>query len=267
MIVRADGRTHCGSVADLRDTGIEGPSVAAAIRGEESPCRVHCPAPGPLFERVGHVRPGMALRTRTALAEAARSRGLTAPQADEIERLRAERTAITVEGEPQRRSAAHDADPQALRERVAELRGRVQVLEDCDRDASEERAELREAAGRLSEIETTRLAAEQYRTQTRDERDRRDRRMRLDDRIANLEREARSQLAAQVREPYERAVFALDPTADPRDAPPVVAALAILRIASIRAPIVLAIDHFSTPAAAADWIGGQVVRCDPDPDV
>jgi len=262
VIVRHDGRTWCGSVADLRDSDVEGREVVAAIRGEDAPCRIHCPAPGPLFERVGFVRPGMGLRVRPALAAAARSRGLTVPVDSELERARAERDQFSVERGQQHRATAPTADRQELRERVAELRGRVQALEDCDRDASDERAALREAAGRLSEVETARIAAEEYREQTRATRDRRDRRMRLDDRVANLERRARSQLVERVRERYERAVFALDPTVEPFDAPPPIAALAVLRIASVGAPVVLAVDHFPTLAAAADWVGGPVVRCD-----
>lgn len=262
MIVRYDGRTWCGSVADVRESGLTADDVVSAIRGAPAPCGVHCPAPGPLFDRVGHVRDGMGIRIRTALAEAARTRGLTADCASKLDRLRTERDRLSFQAVPQQRSTAPDTDRQALGERVAELRGRVQVLEACDRDASDERARLREAAGQLSEAETARIAAEEYRTQARSERDRRERQLRLDDRIANLERDARSELVEHIREPYERAVFALDPTLDPFDAPSVVAALAVLRVASLRAPVVLATDWFPTPGTAAAWIEGPVVRCD-----
>lgn len=267
MILRVDGRTWCGSVADLRDTDLAGRDVVAAIRGADAPCHVHCPPPGPLFDRAGHVHADMGIRLRTALATAARSRRLAATNDPEIERLRAERDEISTARTQPQRSTAPDIDRQALRERIAELRGRVQTLEACDRDASDERAQLREAAGQLSEAETARIAAEQYRTQERSGRDRRERRLRLDDRIANLERDARSELVERVREPYERAVFALDSTVDPFDAPPVVAALAVLRIGAVRAPVVLTTDWFTTPAAAAAWVEGPVVRCPSDPDV
>jgi len=262
VIVRYDGRTWCGAVADLREHAPTSRAVAAAIRGDDAPCRVHCPVPGPLFDHVGHVHPEMGLRLRTALAVAARSRGLTAPQASEIERLRAERDRITLDDGHQHRSDAPDTDPTELRERVATLRGRVQALEANGEDASDARAELRAAAATLSEGQTARIAAEEYRTQTRTDRDRRERRMRLDDRIANLERDARSALVEQIREPYERAVFALDSTVEPFDAPPLVAALAIGRIGRPRGPVVLATDRFPSPAAAADWIGGPVICCD-----
>lgn len=260
MIVSYEGRTWCGAVADLRDRPVEGEAVVAAIRGEPSQCGVHCRPPGPLFERVGHVHPEMGLRVRTALAEAARTRGLTAPQDDRLARLRAEREAIDLDDDGPQRASAPTEDPEALRERVATLRGRVRALEAEGEDPEAARADLRAAAAKLSAAETTRIAAAESRRQSRAQRDRRDRRMRLDDRIANLERDARSALVDQVRERYERAVFALDPTADPFDAAPPVAALAVLRVGSIDAPVVLETDRFATPAAAAAWIEGPVIR-------
>lgn len=264
MIVRADGRTWCGGVADLRDADVASSDVAGAIRGVDTPVRVHCPTPGPLFDRVGHVHPEMGLRIRTALAVAGRTRGLTPPQDPEIERLRAEREELTVEEQALQHGEAPAEDLRALRERVAALRGRIQELAASGRDASDEQAQLRRAAARLSEAETTRIAAAETRRDARAERDRRERRLRLEDRIANRERDARSWLVERVREPYERAVFALDPGADPFDCLPPVAALAILRVADQRGPVVLATDQFETPGAAAAWIGGPVVRCHPD---
>ena len=264
MIVRTADRTWCGSVADLRATGVSGHQVVDAVRGDDAACRVHCPPPGPLFDRVGHVHPEMGLRVRPALAVAARTRGLTPPQDDEIERLRAERDAIDVDERVPQHATPPEEDPAALEERVAELRGRISALRAHDIDASDERAALREAAARLSEAQTTRLAAAQTRQATREQRDRRQRRLRLDDRIANRERNARSWLVERVRGPYERAVFAHDPSADPFDCDPTTAALAILRVGTQRAPVVLATERFPTPAAAAAWVEGPVVACGPD---
>jgi hypothetical protein len=264
VIVRAGERTWCGSVADLRDADVDSDDVATAVRGADGPVQVHCPTPGPLFDRVGHVHPEMGLRIRTALAVAARTRGLTPPQNAEIERLRAERDEIAIDEQALQHADPPDDDPRALRERVAELRGRIQALEASDRDASDEKAELRQAAARLSEAQTTRIAAAETRRDARTERDRRERRLRLEDRIANRERDARSWLVERVREPYERVVFALDPGADPFDCPPPIAALGILRVADQRGPVVLATDQFPSPAAAASWIEGPVVRCRPD---
>lgn len=263
MIVRADGRTWCGSVADLRDAAVDSHAVAEAVRGEGGPVRVHCRPPGPLFDRVGHVHPELGVRVRTALAVAARTRGLTPPQQPAIERLRARREEISVDERALQHGAGPDEDRRALRERVATLRGRVQELEASGADASDAKAELREAAARLSEAQTTRIAAAETRRDARTERDRRERRLHLEDRIANRERDARSWLVEQVREPYERTVFALAPGVDPFDPPPPIAALAILRVADQRGPVVLATDRFATPAAAAAWVEGAVVRCRP----
>jgi hypothetical protein len=261
VIVRYDGRTWCGSVADLRDSGLDSGDALAAVRGETSPCAVHCPTPGQFHDRVGHVHPAMGLKIRTALADAARSRGAVPPQDEKRARLQDRRDAIDVAKRPPQRSDAPAADAQSLQERVAQLRGRVTALEECGRDASDERAKLRETAARLSEIETTRLAAEEYRDQTRADRDRRERRMTLEDRIANLERGARAHLVERYRERYERALFALAPTADPFDADPVAAALALLRIGSVDAPVVLTTTPLASPAATAAWIEAPVILC------
>lgn len=259
MIVHVDGDTWCGAVVDLRGSGIDGRDVASAIRGEDSPCGVVCPAPGPLHEYVGHVHDEMGIRTRTALAAAARSRGHGAPQDTQLERLRERRAAIEVAEARARTAGAPETDVQELRERIAELRGRIQTLAECGEDASEERAALRRSAARLSEVETRRVAAGERRQQARPDRDRRERRMRLEDRIANRERAARTHLVDAVREPYVRALWALDPTADPFEADPVVEALAVLRVATVRAPVVLGTEWFPTPAAAAAWIDAPVV--------
>jgi len=261
VIVRYDGQTWCGSVADLRSSDLDSGDVLTAVRGKASPCGVHCPTPDQFHERVGHVHPEMGLRIRTALADAARSRGAVAPQDEKRARLRDRRDAIDVAGQPPRRADAPATDVRALEERVATLRGRVTALEECEQDASEERAELRAAAARLSETETTRLAAEEYRDQTRSDRDRREQRMVLDDRIGNLERAARAHLVDRLRDRYERALFALAPTADPFAANPVFAALALLRIGSVTAPVVLDTVPLASPAATATWIEAPVIVC------
>lgn len=267
MILRVAGRTLRGPVVDLRATpvdadGLDPGAVAAAIRGERSPHVAVCPPAGPVHRRVGCVRPGMGLRARTALAAAARSRGHEAPQDGEIAALREEIRGLADETSVDRRAAgAADADRERLRERVAELRGRVRTLEDCGRDAADARERLRDVARRLSELETERVAAVQGRDRVRSIRDRRERRLRLEDRAANLARDARAHLVDEVRDDYAAAVRDLDPSvADPFDADPVLAALAVLRVARTRAPVVLAVDRFADPAAAARWLDAPVVR-------
>lgn len=290
MILRADGRTFCGAVVDLRDADVtvDGAAVAAALRGEPSSCGAHCPPPTEVHEYAGYVRPGMGLATRTALAAAGRTRGLTTPYDDEIASVRDELDALTgdlatvadVPGRPGTGQPSSDADRDRLRERVAELRGRVRALEADDRDAGDARSRLRDAARRLSELETERVAAVETRERARELRDQRERRLRLEDRVANLERDARARLVDDLREEFAAAVESLatapsagdatastadrpsvqDPFEDPFAADPVTAALAILRLARVRAPVVLAVDRFETPAAAAEWLDAPVVR-------
>ncbi|MCU4802144.1 hypothetical protein OB920_17345 [Halobacteria archaeon HArc-gm2] len=276
MILRVGGQTFCGAVVDLRDVDVDassdGASIAAAIRGEESRCGVHCPPASPVHARAGYVRPGMGLSTRTALAAAGRSRGLDTPSDDELAAVRSELAALDGDETecPSAPTTAPDADRERLRERVAELRGRVQALESTDRDASNARSKLRDAARRLSELETERVAAVETRERSRALRDRRERRLKLQDRGANLERDARAHLVADLREEFAAAVDSLQAvsaggaTANDRDHPfdvdPVTAALAILRIAAVRAPVVLTVDRFEHPAAAARWLAAPVVR-------
>lgn len=262
MILSAEGRTWCGAAADLRAVDVEESAVVAAIRGTDSQYGVHCPRPGEVHDRAGYVRAGMSLETRTVLAIAGRSRDLSTPYDDELQTVREELSA-TDESNSQLStpSTASDVDRDRLRERVAELRGRVQALEACDRDASDEQATLRDAARRLSELETQRMAAVEARTQARELRDRRERRMRLEDREANLARDARAYLVDELHERFATAVDSLSEVGDdPFEADPVTAALSILRIATVDAPVVLAVDRFEDPAAATQWLDAPVVR-------
>ena len=263
-----------GRAVDGTDLGLSPDTAAAVIRDAEAASErveIDAPNPGPVHEYVGCLVAGMALSVRPALAAAARSRGLTAPQDERIadlrERLadidpdpmstRAERRAVAEAGE----------DVDRLRERVAELRGRVRAREAEGLDAESARADLSAAVQRLSEVETERVAArerlDRAMATAREARDARDRRMRLEDRLANRERAARAHLSEQVRDEYETALAAVpgcggpvDPL-DPSD--PVAAALAVARVADLTAPVVLACDRFATPARAADWLDAPVL--------
>lgn len=263
MILRAAGRTWCGAVVDLREADVDPAAVAAAVRGDSSPYGAHCPPPGEVHRRAGFVRPGMGLEPRTALAAAGRSRELSTPHDQVLRRVR-ERLA-SFEGppdSPRTGSASGAADVERERERVAELRGRVRALEARGHDAADERAALREAARRLSELETERVAAVETRLGAREARDRRERRLRLQDRAANLARDARAHLVRELRGEFAAAVDALsaDTVDEPFRAPPVTCALAVLRVARVRAPVVLAADRFEGPERAARWLDAPVVR-------
>jgi hypothetical protein len=262
----SDEDTREGPVGDSERTAAVDRSVAVA-----------CPDPGPAHEYVGLVESGMALRVRTALAAGARSRGLSAPQDEDLASVRTQLADLTVPdadaAAARERLAGTESAVAAGRERVATIRGRLQAARDAGRETDDLREELRAAARELSEIETERAAArealERAERRAREARDARERRRRLEDRAANLARAARSHLVDAVREEFATAVAAVpgpdragesQATESPFDVDPVSAALAVGRVAQLRAPVVLAVGRFASPDAAADWLDAPVVR-------
>jgi len=254
------------AVAVERD-GVVGPADGPSVT-------VDCPSPGTLHGYVSPVQEGMGLRVRTALAAAARSRGLESPHDEELAATRERLAELTVEAATsatQRRQAAEAAtDTDRLRERVAAARGRLQAAREAGGDVAAASEALEAAVRELSEAETRAAAAterlESAREREREARDRLERRRRLQDRAANLEREARAALVAQVREEYARAVRDLDGTqeGDPFEAPPAVAALGVVRVATVEAPVVLdaggAVGRaFADADAAAAWLDAPVI--------
>lgn len=264
------GRAVDGTDLDLRPS-----DALAAIRDGETASaavRIDAPEPGPAHEFVGHVGPAVAVEPRPALAAAARSRGLTAPQDERIAALSERLAALdpdSVSTDEARRAVAEAGESvDRLRERVAELRGRVRALEAEGADATAARADLADAAQRLSEVETERVAAKERLDRAmaaaREARDDRERRLRLEDRLANREREARAHLVERLTDEYETALASVPggPTtgaADPFDADPVPVALAVARVADLAAPVVLTGDRFRTPVRAADWLDTPVL--------
>lgn len=277
MSYRTDDVVRRGRVIHL--TGdIEPGTVAAAVRGEErdggGEVDISCPDPSPLHDFVGYIHPEMGLRTRTALAEAARTRGATTPYDDDIQTAREELETIAVEEvslESHRRAIA-DAETavEQARVRAAEARGRMLEQQENGGETESARTELDDALKELSETETSAIAARQAyseaRETRREQRDHRERRLRLEDRIANLERQARSHLVDQVREEFTSALSAVPGTAldekerDELEADPVPAALAIARLGTLVAPVVLAIDRFESPESASQWLDAPVVH-------
>ncbi|MFB6156605.1 MAG: hypothetical protein ABEJ34_02025 [Haloferacaceae archaeon] len=272
MRIEAGDRTFVGRAIDLGGA-VEAGSVAEAVRGETvEGVDVECPDPGPVHAHVGHVRPGMSVDVRGALAAAARSLGERAPQRDAVEAARAELDELAVPDadldEVRCRVAEAGESEERLRERVATLRGRVQALDGEECEAA--RADLRDAVRELTEAETERIAAEQLRDrlerEARDLRDRRERRLELEDRVANLERAAREHLAGAVYDRFRAAVTALPGDATAGQAPgdydgdPVTAALAVVRIADVRAPVVVAVDRLDDAATASRRLDAPVVR-------
>lgn len=218
-----------------------------------------------LHDHVAVVAPGMPLERREALAAAARSRGATASVDDELraarERLAALDEPVPSLADARRRVAEAEADLDARRERVATLRGRLQESDD-----SAVAEAYREEIRALSEAETERAAAREAlaeaRRRAREARDARDERLRLEDRVAHLERRARAELVDAVRPAVDAAVGAA-PGAEAPDyeaADPVTAALALVRVGVVHAPVVLACRRFESAAAAEGWLGAPVHR-------
>lgn len=256
---------------DAVDLGgrVDRPDALAAVRGDRD--WLACPDPGPLFERVGPVAPDVTVRVRTALAAAARTRGLVAPQDAEIRRLRARLDESNVEhvdtASLRERVAGATDDVERLRERVARLQGRVRTLREGDGDPGEAEAALSAALADLTERETAGVAARQAlkraRERRREARNRREERRRLDDRAANLERAARRRLVERVEPEFRAAVAALDGPdvgEEPFDAPPPTAALAVYRVGEPTAPVVLDCERFTDARSAADWLDASVLR-------
>jgi len=286
VTVRIADERREGRAIDLRDRSVGAERVVAAVRRSEScdrdgaadSLRVECPAPGPVYGYVGRIGPETSVRTRTALAAAARSRGEETPVDPDLRAVRERLAELEVPPAPdlesaRQRLAGTESAVTAGRERVAALRGRIEAARDAGRETADLEAELAEATRTLSERETERAAArealDRARSTARESRDARDRRRRLEDRLANLERTARAALVDAVRGEFVAAVadvpggLAADPDAsapaDPFAVDDVTAALAVARVAALRAPVVLACDRFDAPSAAA-WLDAPVIR-------
>lgn len=264
MKIRVASREFDGRAVDLTDVSVTAQAVVNAISGDSPQISIECEPPGLVHEFVGHIHAGITISRRSALAAAARSRGMTTPHDAELQTVNARLTeleppAITVRS-ARKRVAETGAECERLQESVAAQRGRVQALREIGEDATDAETELRDTIAALSEQETERLAAEQALTQAekqaREARNQRERRLRLEDSAANLQRAARRSLAAEVTPAFEEAVADV-----PEGTPEAVAtALAVARIAEIRAPVVLAEPWFETSTVAADWLSTPVIR-------
>lgn len=283
-----DGRRRAGRAIDLRETELSASTVDAAIResgtetetgiptGAAEVLTIDCPSVDPLYEYVGVLRSEMRLDLRGALATLARSLGHTSDAEAELSSVREELADLSPPeidlGHRRERVAAAGADEAELEERVATLRGRVQALRDCgtDEELEDAREALADAIAQLSDVRTERIAAEEAleaeRRAARSVRDRRERRLRLQDREHNLERRARSELAAAVYDRFAAAIERVPGDATPGDEPSaydgddLTAALAIARAAPTDVPVVVACDRFESPTAAARRLGTPVIR-------
>lgn len=279
MRVRVDGVVRTGRAVDLRAVGVEPRAVFAAVHngtGGDDPAAVavDCPSPSPVHEHVGLVADGRTVRVRTALAAVARQRGLSAPQDEQLATLRT-RLAEMDPPEPdvtaarRRLGAVDEAELAERRETVAARRGAVQARLELDADVAPAREALSAAVAELAEAQTDRVAAEQTldraRERAREARDRRRERLRLQDRVGNLERAAREHLAGELGAAFADAVAAVPGegavpgTPSSFEGDDVTAALAVARLADLRAPVVVAAGRFRAAAAAADCLDAPVV--------
>lgn len=242
-----------GPGVDLRATDVDAEALCRAIR-DPTDDRIQCPTPGALHTRIGHVSPRVDPAIRPSLALAMRSRRSSTPVDRALATAESERANLAVPEvnlEAERRAVAETRqDKRALRERVARLGGRVTALrETAGGDPSEAAEALQSAAKALSEVETEHLAAVQRlegkRVAARDARDVENRRLQLTDRIANLEQDARDALVDAGWDKFSDALSALPRAttvaAGPAawDGPGWVAAIALLQIADIEAPVVV----------------------------
>ena len=276
MICRVGERAHAGRAVDL-PASLDPERVVRAVRtgaatSADPPITVDARAPGRLHERVGYVHEDLSLTPRTALAVAARSRGWTTGYDDRLREARGALAAhVDVPASPPASSRQQVAEAREevdrLRERVAAARGRVEA---ADGEAPADRERLADAIRALSEVETDAAAARERRRRdreaTRAARDELQERLRLEDRVANLERRARRVLVERARPAYERALDAVPgcaPGTAPFETAPEAMALAIARFGDLRAPAVLATGRFSDATAAAAWLDAPVVRLEP----
>ena len=275
MICRVGNAVYRGRYVTV-DQAVGPAVVARAVRegraAGEFTVSVRARRPHDAHEVVGCLRPGQAVQVRAALVGAARSRGHESPYDERLTELReklAECESEHLDSSDQRLAVAQTrAETDALRERVAALRGRLDVRRELDISTEDAKERLEEAIRELSEAETERAAAEQAlektRRRTRRVHDALEERFRLEDEIANLERRARRWLVERVRPAYESALATVPSGAetlptDPLAVDGVTAGLAVARVATLRAPVVLACDRFGSARAASAWLGAPVI--------
>lgn len=277
-----DGTTVAGRAVSLSAGAVPPETLARIVAGSEPPAdadvTIDCPEPGPLYESVGCLCPGLSFDRRGALADLARSRGHEPPQAAEIARLSdelgdADESDVDLAAARRRVAAAGDEEA-SLREEVATARGRLQTLRDLGRPDEEAASALRDAVRRLTEAETERVAAEErlrrLEREARRDRDARERRFGRADRLANRRREARAWLAGTVYDSFATATAVLadatgvdaDAGSEPGDyeGDSLTAAAAVARVADVAVPLVVATSRFGGAGRASELLDAPVVR-------
>lgn len=223
-----------------------------------------------LHELLGHVSEAMEFDRQSAMVAAARSRGMKTSVDDELTRTRKllserEPKQTEVDLEAARRRVAETArDIDSLRERVATHRGRLQAMRERGESEGAESA-YRDVIRKLSEAETEHVAAlerlDRDRLLARQVRNDREQRLRLTDRLDNLERAARRELRTSIEPILERAVTEVPWNAPPlSDVDDTTAALAILRVSACTLPVVLSCRRFPSVKAAREYLRTPVIQ-------
>lgn len=273
-IVEIDGTRHVGPAIDLRSTALSPPTVRAAVcDGTAGPLTVEAPPPGPVYEYVGTLVPDRTYATQAALAATARARGLCSQHATTLTELAAEidrLAASSGETAAEAKQTIATTDVETLRERLDTLRGRIEEQRQTGSADPALVEEFRDLAATLSERKLETTAAEQAHRQAQaanaQRREQLERRLQLQDRYHNLERQARRELADRLETQFTRALAAVpgDSTATDSKLPTdVTAALAVARLAPVRAPVVVACGRFETAVAARAALHAPVVLVSP----
>lgn len=277
MRITIDGLVRSGQAVEVGMLEVEPERLFRAVRDGDDigGVRIACQSPSPVHERIGLIQPEMGLSIRSTLAVIARNRGLVTPKDDQIAAIRTELSNTTPAVTPvadvhEAIPAPGSADLERLRERVATLRGKLAARDAGGGDTETARLELAEAIRAYADARTERIATRQQirrvRQTARVERDDREHRLQLQDRLGNLKRAARKHLAMELRDDFAAAVDTVPgdgtvpahPNAFSGEA--VVAALALARMASLEAPVVLNCDRFCTAAEAATILEAPVIR-------
>jgi len=288
-LVLPDDTQLSGPVVDLRGRPTAPPrsALVRAVRAggpvpEPAPA-VLGPPPGPAHDHVGLLRTDRSFDRRAALAALAAARGVQTPHDPALATARRRLRAMSASPldtselrEARRRAAEAGSQTERLRERVATIRGRVTALraanDDVDKRVLEDAEDsLAAATRRLSEVSTRRVAAGQrlalLEARARNARDDRERRLRLEDRIGNLERAQRDARVAAVAPAFaaarDRIATRVSTGGDTVSrSTALTGALAAGRLAPPRAPLVVAPDvvaFLGGVAAAADALAAPLL--------
>lgn len=260
-----------GRAVDLRSAAVTAGAVAEAVR-DPGDDRVRCQRPRTVHDHVGVLHRGVGVPVRAALAAAARSRGARTAYDGDLRAVKAELAAVsppTVDlASARERVAETAADVERLRERVARVSGRVEARRAAAGDADAAEDALADATRELAAAETEHHAAEEAleraRQRAREARDAREQRLSLEDRLANLRRDARRALADRWSGRFRRALVGLPFAGGPVgpgafEGPDWVAGAAVARLAAPGAPVVVGPGVFSDATRASAALDAPVV--------